>query len=161
MSTVLRRNRAEARGFAIAAAAVTRAVEARIEALIFAASFDRCGRREETRARCLRVERRLPEELFDELRAHATSTHGEAADLVGASFEAVKPSARGASSRWAEQARSPRGRRIAALAMHGDDGDVAELAAWALPVQKRHLETALDAIAPLSTTFDPVGPRWG
>ena len=42
-----------------------------------------------------------------------------------------------------------------------DDGDVAELAAWALPVQKRHLETALDAIAPLSTTFDPVGPRWG
>jgi len=163
MLTVLQQKLAEAHGLAIAAAAVTRTVEARVEDadLRRELRFMRDDA-EETRARCLRVERQLPEELFDELRAHATSTHEKAADLVGAWFKAGTDPLRA----WSFLAMGEAGEvaawtAVAALALRADQGDVAELAAWALPVQKRHLETVLAAIVPLSTTFDPVGPRWG
>jgi hypothetical protein len=50
---------------------------------------------------------------------------------------------------------------VAALATRADDDEVAELAAWALPVQKRHLSVALEGVVVLANAFDPVGPRWG
>jgi hypothetical protein len=163
MLTVLQQKLAEAHGLAIAAAVVTRKVEERVE--------DRALRQqlrtmredaEETRARCLLVERQLPEELFDELRAHSISTQATAADLVGAWFKAGTDPLRA----WSFLAMGEAGEvaawtAVAALAVPADDDEVAALAAWALPVQKRHLATALDGIAALTTSFDPVGPRWG
>jgi hypothetical protein len=50
---------------------------------------------------------------------------------------------------------------VAALAARGGEDDVGELAARALPVQKRHLSAALDGAVVLSTAFDPAGARWG
>ena len=50
---------------------------------------------------------------------------------------------------------------VAALAAEADDDDTGALAAWALPVQKRHLAAALDGAVVLSTASDPAGPRWG
>jgi hypothetical protein len=38
---------------------------------------------------------------------------------------------------------------------------VGELAAWALPLQRRHLELALDGAALLAREADPNGPRFG
>ena len=163
MLTVLQQKLAEAHGLAMSASVVTKKVSERI--------LDRTLRREletmsaeaeETRARCVLLERQLPEELHEELRAHATSTHEKAADLVGAWFKAGTDPLRA----WSFLAMGEAGEvaawtAVAALALRADQGDVAELAAWALPVQKRHLETVLAAIVPLSTTFDPVGPRWG
>jgi hypothetical protein len=163
MLSVLQQKLAEAHGLAIAATVVTAKVEARVEDADLRHEL-RSMRDEadETRARCLRVERQLPEELFDELRAHANSTHEKAADLVGAWFKAGTDPLRA----WSFLAMGEAGEvaawtAVAALAARADDNDVAELAAWALPVQKRHLEAALAAIVPLASTFDPVGPRWG
>ena len=164
MLTVLQQKLAEAHGLAIAAAAVTRTVEARIEDADLRREL-RSMRddAEETRQRCLRVERAAA--------GGASRRAARARDLErtrrppissGRGSRPVRTrSARGASSTMGEAGEVAAWTAVAALAMRGDDGDVAELAAWALPVQKRHLETALDAIAPLSTTFDPVGPRWG
>jgi hypothetical protein len=42
-----------------------------------------------------------------------------------------------------------------------DADAIAELAAWALPVQRRHLELALDGTAQLASQADPAGPRFG
>ena len=45
--------------------------------------------------------------------------------------------------------------------MRAGADDVATLAAWALPIQQRHLAFALDGAVALAEGFDPVGPRWG
>jgi hypothetical protein len=117
---------------------------------------------EETRARCLLVERTLPEELFEELRAHANSTHESAADLVGAWFKAgTDPLRAWTFLAMGEAAEVAVWSAVAALAVRADDDQTAELAAWAVPVQRRHLAVALDGAVVLATDFDPVGPRWG
>ena len=36
-----------------------------------------------------------------------------------------------------------------------------ELAAWALPVQERHLQAVLDGSVRLAGTFGAAEPRWG
>ena len=162
MLTVLQQKLAEAHGLAIAAAAVTRTVEARIEDADLRRELRSMrDNAEETRARCLRVERQLPEELFDELRAHATSTQRRPPISWGVVQGRYRPAPRVELPR---DGRGGRGRRVDGGRRPGHARRRrrrGRAAAWALPVQKRHLETALDAIAPLSTTFDPVGPRWG
>jgi hypothetical protein len=163
MLTVLQQKLAEAHGLAMSASVVTTRVSERV--------LDRALRREletmqaeaeETRARCLLVERRLPEELFGELRAHATSTHETGADLVGAWFKAgTDPLRAWTFLAMGEAAEVAAWSAVAALATRADDDEVAELAAWALPVQKRHLSVALEGAVVLANAFDPVGPRWG
>jgi hypothetical protein len=163
MLTVLQQKLAEAHGLAMSASVVTTRVSERV--------LDRALRREletmqaeaeETRARCLLVERRLPEELFGELRAHATSTHETGADLVGAWFKAgTDPLRAWTFLAMGEAAEVAAWSAVAALATRADDDEVAELAAWALPVQKRHLSVALEGVVVLANAFDPVGPRWG
>jgi len=163
MLTVLQQKLAEAHGLAMSASVVTTRVSERV--------LDRALRREletmqaeaeETRARCLLVERRLPEELFGELRAHATSTHETGADLVGAWFKAgTDPLRAWTFLAMGEAAEVAAWSAVAALATRADADEVAELAAWALPVQKRHLSVALEGAVVLANAFDPVGPRWG
>jgi len=163
MLTVLQQKLAEAHGLAIAAGVVTRKVEERVD--------DPALRRElatmrdeadETRARCTAVERALPPELFDELRAHAIATTEKAADLVAPWFKAGTDPLRA----WSFLAMGEAGEvaawaALAALAAAADADDVAELAAWALPVQRRHLAAALDGAVVLASSLDPLGPRWG
>jgi hypothetical protein len=38
---------------------------------------------------------------------------------------------------------------------------VLELATWALPIQRAHLDTALSGAVRVAELRDPVGPRWG
>jgi hypothetical protein len=163
MLTVLQQKLAEAHGLAMSASVVTKKVSERV--------LDRALRREletmsaeaeETRARCVLLERQLPEELHEELRAHATSTHETGADLVGAWFKAGTDPLRA----WmflamGEAAEVAAWSAVAALATRAEADETAELAAWALPVQKRHLSVALDGAVVLANAFDPIGPRWG
>jgi hypothetical protein len=163
MLTVLQQKLAEAHGLAISASVVTAKVAERVEDRDLLRALETMhAEAEETRARCLVVERQLPEELFEELRAHANSTHEHGSDLVGAWFKAGTDALRA----WAFLAMGEAGElavwsAVAALAARADADDVAELAAWAVPVQKRHLSAALEGAVVLSGHFDPIGPRWG
>jgi len=163
MLTVLQEKLAEAHGLAMAASVVTEKVAKRIATADLLEEL-RTMREdaEETRARCLALELTLPEEVFEEVRAHANSTHESASDLVGAWFKAgTDPLRAWGFLAMGEAAEVATWSAVAVLAAQADADDVAELAAWALPIQKRHLSFALDGAVVLATTFDPVGPRWG
>ena len=163
MLTVLQEKLAEGHGLAMAAAVVTAKVAKRIgDAELLGELEAMHADAEETRARCVVVEHRLPKELHDELLAHANTTKEHAADLVGAWFKAGTDPLRA----WGFLAMAEAGEvaawsAVAALAAQAGDERVAELAAWALPVQRRHLAVALDGALVLATAFDAVGPRWG
>jgi hypothetical protein len=163
MLTVLQQKLAEAHGLAMSASVVTGKVAERVEDRGLLRDLERMrAEAEETRARCLAVERQLPEELFDELRAHANSTHETGADLVGAWFKAgTDPLRAWTFLAMGEAAEVAVWSAVAALALDADADDVSELATWALPVQRSHLATALDGAVVLAATFDAVAPRWG
>jgi hypothetical protein len=161
--TVLQEKLAAAHGLAMSASVVTRKVEERIEDETLLREL-RAMRddAEETRARCLVVERILPEELFEEVRAHANSVHETGADLVGAWFKkGTDPIKAWTFLAMGEAAEVATWEVVAALAAEADEPNVADLAAWALPIQRRHLAVALDGAVVLATAFDPIGPRWG
>ena len=160
MLTVLQEKLAEGHGLAIAAAVVVDKVEER--------TFDFELRRRlwtmqdeaaEVRARCLALEQSLGEELAEELLAHANTTRERAADLVAAWFKAGTSPLRA----WAFLAMGEAGEVATWTAVEAlvDADAIAELAAWALPVQRRHLELALDGTAQLASQADPAGPRFG
>jgi hypothetical protein len=163
MLTVLQEKLAEAHGLAMAASVVTTKVAKRVATEALLRELQTMAEdAEETRARCLLVERSLPEELFEEVRAHANSTHESAADLVGAWFKAgTDPLRAWGFLAMGEAAEVATWSAVAVLAAQSDADDVAELAAWALPIQKRHLSVALDGAVVLATSFDAAGPRWG
>src|SRR5579884_4456964 len=158
MLTVLQEKLAEAHGLAIAATTLTKKVEAIVHEPSLAGELR--GMRadaEEARARCLVVEEKLPPELAEELRAHANTTHEKASDLLGAWFKAGT----GPMRAWNFLAMGEAGEvatwaQLGALAARADEEDVAELAAWGLPVQQRHLQVTLDGAVVLAAQFDPV-----
>lgn len=163
MLTVLQEKLADAHGLAIAASIVTANVAERVSDPLLLDGLSSLGDdAEETRARCVLVARTFPDEIADEVRARASSTHESAADLVGAWFKAGTDPVRA----WtflamAEAAEVAAWEAVAVLSARADAGDVGKLAAWALPLQKRHLTFALDGMVTLAGAFDPVGPRWG
>jgi hypothetical protein len=111
----------------------------------------------EVRARCLAVEEQLG--LQDELLAQANTTREHAADLAAAWFKAGTSPLRA----WTFLAMGEAGEVAtwaAVEALANSDG-VSELAAWALPLQRRHLELALDGAEQLARQADPDGPRFG
>ena len=158
MLTVLQEKLAEAHGLAIAAAVVVDKVEERtldleLRRRLWAMQEDAA----EVRARCLAVEQALG--LADELLAHANVTRDHAADLAAAWFKAGTSPLRA----WSFLAMGEAGEVAtwAAVDALADADGIAELAAWALPLQRRHLELALDGAALLARQADPNGPRWG
>jgi hypothetical protein len=163
MLTVLQEKLAEAHGLAIAATVATAKVAERVSDETLLDGLSALHRdAEETRARCLLVERTLPAELYDEVRARASTTHEHAADLVGAWFKAGTDGLRAWSFlAMGEAAEVATWEAVAVLAAGADADDVARLAAWALPIQQRHLAFALDGAVALAEGLDPVGPRWG
>ena len=158
MLTVLQEKLAEAHGLAIAAAVVVDKVEERtldleLRRRLWAMQEEAA----EVRARCLEIERALG--LADELLAHANVTRDHAADLAAAWFKAGTSPLRA----WSFLAMGEAGEVAtwAAVDALADADGIAELAAWALPLQRRHLELALDGAALLARQADPNGPRWG
>ncbi|HEX6761611.1 MAG TPA: hypothetical protein VF094_02295 [Gaiellaceae bacterium] len=163
MLTVLEQKLAEAHGLAQAATVVTAKVAGRLEerSLLDALETMRDDA-EETRARCLEVEEKLPPGSLDDVRAHANSTKEHASDLVVAWFKAGTDPLRAWSFlAMGEAAEVSAWSAVATLAARAGAAGVAELAAWALPVQRRHLAIALDGTIVLADSFDPTGPRWG
>jgi hypothetical protein len=159
MLTVLQEKVAEAHGLAIAAAAVVDKVEERtLDLELRRRLWTMQEEAAEVRARCLAVERRLG--LEEELLAHANTTREHAADLAAAWFKAGTSPLRA----WSFLAMGEAGEVAtwAALdALASDANGIGELAAWGLPLQRRHLDLALDGAALLARQADPEAPRWG
>jgi hypothetical protein len=161
MLTVLQEKLAEAHGLAIAAAVVVGRVEERtLELELRRRLWTMQEDAAEVRARCLAVEKHLG--LEEELLARATTTREHAADLAAVWFKAGTSPLRA----WSFLAMGEAGEvatwaALEALAARADADGVAELAAWGLPLQRRHLELALDGAALLAREADPEGPRFG
>jgi hypothetical protein len=163
MLTVLQEKLAEAHGLAMSAAVVAGKVEERtldreLRSRLWEMQED-AGR---IRARCLELERSFGEELAEELLAHANTTHEHAAELVGAWFKAGTGPLRA----WSFLAMGEAGEvavwsAVDRLAANADADGIAELAGWALPLQKRHLELALEGTSILAGQADPGAPRFG
>jgi hypothetical protein len=161
--TVMQEKLAEAHGLAIAAAVVTAKVEAKIDDPLLREALAGMSRdADEARARCLEVERSYPEELAQELLAHANTTHEHAGDLVASWFKAGTDPLRA----WSFLAMGEAGEvavwsALRTLAVKSGEPAVEELAEWGLAVQLRHLEVALDGAVRLAQPLDPRSPRWG
>lgn len=154
---------AEAHALAIAAATVTAKVEAltpdhELKLELHALHRDA----DDTRARCLALEQSFGFELADALLAHVNATKQKAADLAGAWFKAGT----GPLAAWTFLAMGEAGEVVVwsgvqTLAAKARDDAVLELATWALPIQRAHLETAMSGAVRLAELRDPTGPRWG
>jgi hypothetical protein len=143
--TELQEQLAEAHALAIAAAAVTRRVEERIRdrelALDLAA---RRGDADDTRARCLAVEESFGKELGNELLARVNTRKEKAQELANAWFKAgTGPLAAWTFLTMGEAAEVAVWSAVGVLARDAGHAALRELAEWALPIQQRHLETAL------------------
>jgi hypothetical protein len=159
MLTVLQEKLAEAHGLAIAAAVVVdkvleRTLDLDLRRRLWSLQEDAA----EVRARCLAVEQELGEELL----AHAHVTRDHSADLAAAWFKAGTSPLRA----WSFLAMGEAGEvatwaALEALSARADVDGIAELAAWGLPLQQRHLELALDGATLLAREADPNGPRFG
>jgi hypothetical protein len=163
MLTELQEKLAEAHALAIAASTVTHKVEAVTpdhELKLELHSMRRDA--DETRARCGVVERNFGPELADELLAHVNTTKEKASDLAGAWFKAgTSPIAAWTFLAMGEAAEVAVWTALQTLAAKADDRGVLELATWALPIQRAHLDTALSGTVRLAELRDPTGPRWG
>ena len=163
MLTVLQEKLAETHGLAIAAAVVVDKVEERtLDLELRRRLWTMQEEAAKVRARCLAVEDGFGEELAAELLAHANTTREHAADLAGAWFKAGTSPLRA----WSFLAMGEAGEVAAwaaleALAAGTEADGISELAAWGLPLQRRHLELALDGAALLARWSDPDGPRYG
>jgi hypothetical protein len=162
MLTVLQEKLAEAHGLAIAASTVTHKVEQvtpnrdlRLELHELRKDAD------ETRARCGTLEHSFDSELADELLAHVNTTKEKAADLAGAWFKAgTGPLAAWTFLAMGEAAEVTVWSALEILAARAGDEPVLELSAWALPIQRAHLETALSGAVRLAELGSPTAARW-
>jgi hypothetical protein len=142
--TPLQEKLAEVHGLALAAPAVLARVEARVDvealrAELRALSVDA----RDVQRRCARVAAAWGEDAYWDVLAHAASVERKAGELANAWFRAGTDGVQA----YELLAMVEAGEVAATLALqvHGEgDGEVAELAAWALAVQERHLQAALD-----------------
>jgi hypothetical protein len=153
---------AEGHGLAIAATSVTDKVAALVDDDLLLTELGTMHREaEETRARCLEVEGSFGEALAEALLAHANTVSEKASDLAAAWFGAGT----GPLTAWSFLAMGEAGEvavwsAVATMVRGLPDGPVAELSAWALDVQTRHLEAALAGAIRLAELSDPLAPRY-
>jgi len=161
MLTVLQEKLAEAHALALAATVVAQKVEAIVDDDVLCDELAGMRRdAEETRARCLVVERLFGEEAADEILAHVNTTREKAADLAGAWFKAgTGPLAAWSFLAMGEAAEVAAWNAVSVLA--GAHPEIADLAAWAVDVQFRHLEVALAGSIRLAELADGDAPRIG
>jgi hypothetical protein len=142
--TPLQEKLAEVHGLALAAPAVLARVEARVDdealrAELRALSVDA----RDVQRRCARVAAAWGEDAYWDVLAHAASVERKAGELANAWFRAGTDGVQA----YELLAMAEAGEVAATLALQvlGEgDREVAELAAWALAVQERHLQSALD-----------------
>jgi hypothetical protein len=161
--TVLQEKLAEGHALAMAATTVTEKVEALVadEALI-AQLVQMREEAEETRTRCLAVESTFGGEIAETMLAHAQTTKEKAADLAGAWFKAgTGPLAAWSFLAMGEAAEVAVWSALEILAAKADDQRILALAAWALPIQRAHLDTAFSGTARVAELRNPNGARWG
>jgi hypothetical protein len=161
MLTVLQEQLAEAHGLAMAAAETVERVDSRVgdpelrrrlDALRLDAS--------EARGRCVQAERSYGEELAAEMLAHANTVAERAADMAGMWFKAgTSPLAAWGFLAMGEAAEVSSWSALSSLAER--EGELTELAAWGVGVQRRHLELVLDGAPRVAELFSPAAPRWG
>jgi hypothetical protein len=163
MLSVLQEKLGEAHGLAMAAAVVTEHVQDRTDDSALSIELRKMREdAEEARARCLAAERRFEAARADEILAHANTTKEKAADMLGAWFKAgTGPLAAWSFLAMGEAAEVATWSALARLALRADPEGIGELALWGLPVQERHLQTALDGAARLAELADPHAERWG
>jgi hypothetical protein len=161
--TELHEKLAEAHALAIAAATVTEKVELLTpEQELKLELHDMHADADDTRARCLAHERSLGDELAAELLAHVNTAKEKAADLAGAWFKAgTSPTSAWTFLAMGEAAEVAVWTALQTLAAKAGDRAIVELATWALPIQRAHLDTALSGTVRLAELRDPHGPRWG
>lgn len=154
--TVLQEKLADAHGLALAAIDVTRQVEERVGDVELRGRL-RAMRKdaEETRDRCFLL-------ATPQMVARANTIHERCADLAGAWFKAGTD-ALGAWSFLAmgEAAEVTTWAAVTELALQAAQSDVAELAAWALPLQQEHLATALSGAVRLAGQEQAMAARFG
>lgn len=142
--TPLQEKLAEVHGLALAAPSVLARVEARVddEALRVALRALEVDARD-VQGRCARVAAGWGEEAYWDVLAHAATVERKAGELAQAWFRAGTDAVQAyellAMAETAELAAT-----LALQALGEGHGEVAELAAWALAVQERHLRAALD-----------------
>jgi hypothetical protein len=163
MLTELQEKLAEAHALAIAAATVTDKVAAVTpEQELKLELHSMHGDADDARARCLAIEQSLGPELAEELLAHVNVTKERAADLAGAWFKAgTGPLAAWSFLAMGEAAEVSVWSALLVLAAKAEDEPVVELASWALPIQRAHLDTAFSGAVRLAELADPNGERWG
>jgi hypothetical protein len=163
MLTELQQKLAEAHALAIAAATVTDKVAAVTpEHELKLELHSMHGDADDARARCLAVEQRFGPEVAEELLAHVNVTKERAADLAGAWFKAgTGPLAAWGFLAMGEAAEVSVWTALLVLASKAENGPVLELASWALPIQRAHLDTAFSGAVRLAELTDPNGSRWG
>jgi hypothetical protein len=161
--TVLQEKLGEAHGLAIAAADTLDKVEARLVNHPLRRQIDTMRvEANETRARCLDAEGGFDAQTAAEILAHANTVDEKAADLAAAWFKAgTGPLAAWSFLAMGEAAEVAAWAALSSLAGRDGGAPIAELAAWALPVQERHLRLALDGAVLLAADLDPAAPRWG
>jgi GH24 family phage-related lysozyme (muramidase) len=163
MLTVLQEQLGDAHGLAMAAAEVVDHVQERLPGRDLRRRLDELRHdANETRARCLEAEQAFGVELAAEILARANATAEKAADLAAAWFKAGT----GLLEAWSFLAMGEAGEVAAwsallSLAQRDGGGRVLELAEWALPVQRRHLELALEGVTLLAERAEPAAPRFG
>lgn len=154
--SVLAQKLADAHGLAIAATHVTTRVETMVDDVTLVGEL-RAMRRdaEETRARCMRI-------VDEEQIAHAQTIAERAQDLAGAWFKAgTDPLSAWSFLAMGEAAEVTTWAAVTELALQARAPEVAELAAWALPIQQQHLAQALSGAVRLAGLQDALGARFG
>ena len=163
MLSVLQEKLGEAHGLAMAATTVTDNVQERTEDAALRGELRRMREdAEEARARCVAAERAFGSGRGDEILAHANTIKEKASDLLGAWFKAgTGPLAAWSFLAMGEAAEVATWSALVRLALRADPDGIGELAVWGLPIQERHLQTALDGAARLAELADPHAERWG
>jgi len=152
----------EAHGLAIAASSLTGTVARHVDDWTLRAVLDDLRRdADETRRRCLALERSLGSDPAGELLAHANTTAQHVGDLVAAWFKAGTDEFRA----WCFLVMGEAGELAAWKALaeltHADDGALAELARWGERLQARHLELALEGVPRLAQRAGFANPGTG
>jgi hypothetical protein len=161
--STLQQKLAEAHGLAIAAATATEKVEERVDDVQLRGELRDLRRdAEETRARCLRVEGVFGDEQADAMLAHANTVSERADDLAAVWFKAgTDPLAAWGFLAMGEAGEVAAWAALTELALQAGAVEVAELATWALPIQRAHLETALSGAVRLAGLTEALADRFG
>ena len=153
---------AEALGLALGAESATEKVEERVDdpALV---DVLRTLRREarETQARITGLAARYVDEERWEIHAEAAYVQRKVSEMANAWFKLATDGIQ--AFQFLAMGEAGEVATWAALAELNGQADPAltELCAWALPIQERHLQVALDGAVALAAAVDPTAPRFG